>query len=287
MTNVTDKENNSKEETKQSWTEGFLDELLFGGGALIIIFIAILVIAILVATLGVDGSGQYSIQQNDKEKTDSLFIILIVVVLVILALVGGIRYLFRTDIYTSVKKDGDVNEIDIVFDHKTGDDEPKPKEDDTPKPQVFNIPGNYYNYDKAKNLCKAYGAELASYQQIEQAYQHGAEWCNYGWSQGQLALFPTQQATFDKLQKIPGHEQDCGRPGINGGFMANPQIEYGVNCFGIKPDINDEERFLMENKPLYPKTRKDKKDERQVERLKKQLGDILVSPFNSKTWSRY
>ena len=285
MTNATDTKNNNANEPKQSWSLSFLDDLLFGGGTLVLIFIAILVIAILVATLGVDGNGQYSVQQTDKEKTDSLFLILFIVVLIILALVGGIQYLFKTDIYTSVKKDGDINEIDIVFDHKTDKDEAEPE--DVPKPQVFNIPGNYYNYDKAKNLCKAYGAELATYGQIEQAYQHGAEWCNYGWSEGQLALFPTQQATFDKLQKIPGHEQDCGRPGINGGFMANPQIEYGVNCFGMKPDINDEERFLMENKPLYPKTRKDKKDERQVEKLKKQLGDILVSPFNSKKWSRY
>lgn len=285
MTNATDTKNKNANEPKQSWSLSFLDDLLFGGGTLVLIFIAILVIAILVATLGVDGNGQYSVQQTDKEKTDSLFLILFIVVLIILALVGGIQYLFKTDIYTSVKKDGDINEIDIVFDHKTDQDEAEPE--DVPKPQVFNIPGNYYNYDKAKNLCKAYGAELATYGQIEQAYENGGEWCNYGWSAGQLALFPTQQATFDKLQKIPGHEQDCGRPGINGGFMANPQIEYGVNCFGMKPDITDEERFLMENRPLYQKTKKDKKDEKQVDNLKKQLKDILVSPFNSKTWSRY
>ena len=88
MTNATDKENKPQDGTKQSWTLGFLDELLFGGGAIILIFIVILVIAILVATLGVDGSGQYSIQQTDKEKTNNLFIVLIVVVLIILALVG-------------------------------------------------------------------------------------------------------------------------------------------------------------------------------------------------------
>jgi hypothetical protein len=31
-----------------------------------------------------------------------------------------------------------------------------------------------------------------------------------------MALFPTQKETWDKLQKIKGHEHDCGRPGING-----------------------------------------------------------------------
>ena len=39
---------------------------------------------------------------------------------------------------------------------------------------------NYYDYENAKALCKAYGAELATYDQIEKAYNSGAEWCNYG-----------------------------------------------------------------------------------------------------------
>jgi hypothetical protein len=40
--------------------------------------------------------------------------------------------------------------------------------------EVFNIPGNEYTYEQGKALCKAYGAKLASYTQIEDAYKGGA-----------------------------------------------------------------------------------------------------------------
>ena len=46
-----------------------------------------------------------------------------------------------------------------------------------------------YNYEEAKAICKAYDSELATYDQIEDAYNKGANWCSYGWSEGQLALF--------------------------------------------------------------------------------------------------
>ena len=69
----------------------------------------------------------------------------------------------------------------------------------------------------------------------------GISFLSSGWSDGQMALFPTQQKTFDNLQKIEGHENDCGRPGVNGGFMANPNIRFGVNCYGNKPKIKEEE----------------------------------------------
>ena len=153
------------------------------------------------------------------------------------------------------------------------------------KKQVFNIPGNYYDYSNAKTLCQAYGSKLATYQQVEDAYKNGAEWCNYGWSDGQMALFPTQQNTFDNLQKIPKHENDCGRPGINGGYIANPNIKFGVNCYGNKPKITNEEEQLMANATPYPITNEDIALQKQVDYWKTKVDEILVSPFNYKTWS--
>ena len=152
--------------------------------------------------------------------------------------------------------------------------------------QVFNIPGNYYGYEDAKTLCTAYGARLANYQEVEDAYNKGGEWCNYGWSDGQMALFPTQTTTYNNLQKIKGHEHDCGRPGVNGGYMANPHLKFGVNCYGYKPKINQEEEQLMQATSPYPKTEKDILFEKRVDYWKSKLGDILVSPFNYNTWSK-
>jgi len=154
-------------------------------------------------------------------------------------------------------------------------------------PQVFNIPGNYYAYEDAKSLCTAYGARLASYDEVENAYTNGAEWCSYGWSNGQMALFPTQKDTYNKLQTIKGHENDCGRPGVNGGYMANPKLQFGVNCYGVKPKMTKEEEELMAVSGLYPKTQEDINMEKKVSYWKTKLHDILVAPFNKTAWSRY
>ena len=153
-------------------------------------------------------------------------------------------------------------------------------------PEVYNIPGNNYGYEDAKALCSAYGSRLATYEEVESAYNKGGEWCNYGWSEGQMALYPTQQKSYDVLQTIDGHEHDCGRPGVNGGYMANPQVKYGVNCYGHKPRMTSVEQDLMANQPYYPKTKKDIAMEQRVEYWKTKVKDILVSPFNHKNWSR-
>jgi hypothetical protein len=154
------------------------------------------------------------------------------------------------------------------------------------KKQVFNIPGNYYGYNDASALCQAYGARLATYSEVEKAYNKGGEWCNYGWSDGQMALFPTQQKTYDELQKIEGHENDCGRPGINGGYIANPRVQFGANCYGYKPRMTNEEKELMLNTEKYPKNLKDVAMEKRVDYWKEKISDILVSPFNHDTWSK-
>ena len=133
-------------------------------------------------------------------------------------------------------------------------------------------------------MCKAYGSDLATYKQVEDAYENGGEWCNYGWSQGQMALFPTQQSTFDRLQTIKGHEHDCGRPGINGGYIANPNVRFGVNCYGYKPKINEEEQQMMQNVSPYPQTMEDIEMEKKVGYWKDHVDDILVSPFNRDRW---
>ncbi len=97
--------------------------------------------------------------------------------------------------------------------------------------EVFHFPDNLHTYSEAQKLCEKHGARLASYNEIERAYNNGANWCSYGWSQEQMALFPTQKSIYNELKKIPGHEHDCGRPGINGGYFKNKNIKFGVNCY--------------------------------------------------------
>jgi len=71
------------------------------------------------------------------------------------------------------------------------------------------------------------------------------------WTNGVVS---TQYEKWANLQTIPGHEQDCGRPGINGGYIANPNVQFGINCYGYKPVITPEESDAMKLAPLYPST---------------------------------
>jgi hypothetical protein len=102
--------------------------------------------------------------------------------------------------------------------------------------EVFNIANQDYTYEQAKCKCAAYNGRLATKDEIIDAYNKGADWCTYGWSEGQTAYYPTQKCTWDKLQEgNPKNKYDCGMPGINGGFFSNPKLKFGINCYGIKP----------------------------------------------------
>ena len=105
--------------------------------------------------------------------------------------------------------------------------------------EVFHIADNKFTYDDAPAVCAAYDSQLASLEQIIDAYNHGAEWCGYGWSAGGMALYPTQKGTWDALQQEVDQTKKtaCGRPGVNGGYF-DPSSKFGVNCYGIKPQGN-------------------------------------------------
>ena len=147
--------------------------------------------------------------------------------------------------------------------------------------EVFHIRQNQFTYDEAPAVCAAYGAELATLEQIIEAYNHGAEWCGYGWSAGGMALFPTQKSTWEQLQREvdTGKRTRCGRPGVNGGYM-DPMLKFGVNCFGFKPKGD-----FTPPEPL-PGTDRDAFDS-MVNRFKEMLNTMKLSPFSRREWSGY
>ena len=164
-----------------------------------------------------------------------------------------------------------------------------------PKEEVFNISNNIHTYEDAQAICKAYDARLANYDEVEKSYNDGGEWCNYGWSDGQMILFPTQKKTWENLQKTKNKKNNCGRPGVNGGYIANPYTKFGVNCFGIKPAINYADQIRMNSKNAAsntntnePKTMEDQIMDAKVNYWKQHKNDALVlNSFNDKKWSEY
>lgn len=254
----------------------------FGGGNPVVLIIVTLILVLYYLIFGSLADLQVSIPEAENPIGRFMEILLWSMFLILL-LLNGLRYFFQIDLVASVDNlFTDKPEVNVEVSLPDDDEIPEIKE----IPQVFHVSNNKYNFTDAKAICKAYGADLATYDQIEKAYKGGAEWCGYGWSNGQMALFPTQKNTWNNLQKIPGHENDCGRPGINGGYIDNPNVKFGINCFGYKPKINDQEQEIMNNSNIYPKTQADINFEKKVNYWKRKLPKILISPFNRTNWSR-
>jgi hypothetical protein len=253
---------------------------------IVFVIVLLIIIAYFVFSSSLGNSENGGFNTTNNSGGSKVMGVIIVIILVCLIIVNAFEYFFSINV-TAYFHDffSNTPKVDIVVDQSTF--EPSVVPTIKFKKQVFNIPGNYYNYSNAKALCQAYGAKLATYKQVEDAYENGGEWCNYGWSDGQMALFPTQQKTFDNLQKIKGHENDCGRPGINGGIMANPNIRFGVNCYGNKPRITENEEELMKTATPYPETVEDMVFQKKVDFWKNKIDQILVSPFNYNTWGSF
>lgn len=152
------------------------------------------------------------------------------------------------------------------------------------KPEVFNVSSNKYTYYDAEPLCKALGAELATYEQVKEAWSKGADWCNYGWVKGQLAVYPTSDETYQKLQSGPEEQRmACGRPGMNGGYFDNPEMRFGVTCVGKKPPQSKSDVLAAAaGAPLSPDALAyDKK----VSQFKAEADSMGLLPFNSKGWN--
>ena len=263
-------------------TYDFVNNLSSNPSVIIILGVVLFLYIILFASLG--GNAQNDTVSNSGS---GIITMLFVVFFIVLLLINGFQYFFGIDIVAKIKNLFTGHpEVDIAVDLSREKAINAPVPEILLRQQVFNIPENNYVYSDAKAVCSAYGARLATYKEVEDSYKDGGEWCNYGWSDGQMALFPTQQKTYNELQKKEGHENDCGRPGINGGYIANPLVKFGINCYGYKPRMTSTEEELMATEPLYPKTEKDIAMENRVNYWKDKLSEILVSPFNHNTWSR-
>ena len=263
----------------------YLNSYILNPMVFIIILLILVAYYVFSSSLGSDSSGAPGLGNGDDVGSTVMGII-IVAILVVLIIVNAFQYFFSINV-TAYIQDlfSPTTKVDIVVDQSTY--QPTSVPEIKFKKQVFNIPGNYYDYDNAKAVCQAYGANLATYDQIEKAYGSGAEWCNYGWSADQLALFPTQKKTYDRLQTIPGHENDCGRTGVNGGYISNPNVKFGINCYGNKPKITSEEDDLMKTATPYPETAKDLAFQKRIDFWKNKVDEILVSPFNYDTWGSF
>ncbi len=151
-------------------------------------------------------------------------------------------------------------------------------------PEVFNISKNTFTYYDAEPLCRALGAELATYDQVKSAWERGADWCNYGWVKGQAAVYPTQKNTWERIQAGPEEQRNaCGVPGLNGGYFDNPELRFGVNCYGTKPSQSQHDEAKMnQGAPLSPGALELQK---KINKFRTEAATVGVMPFNGDKWS--
>ena len=96
-----------------------------------------------------------------------------------------------------------------------------------------------------------------------------------------MAFFPTQKETYNKLQNTENEKHNCGRPGINGGYMANPHIRFGVNCYGTKPKQNKRDELYMKAAAVPKHSRNIPSNSAYSSMIDK----IIVSGFNYNKWN--
>ena len=220
--------------------------------------------------------------------------------LIIILFIDFFKYVLKISIYDLFPFLGEeeTTEEEIPEETEEPKDENAPKLEkcekeqiDDPVAEVFNVSNNLYTYKDAKAICKAYDSELATYDQVEKAYTNGAEWCGYGWSDNQMILFPTQKNTWDKLQKLDKkHRNNCGRPGVNGGYIANPYVKFGVNCFGKKPEATDADlqRMNARQNQTYPLSKEEQELEDKIQYWKDNASEMLqLNSYNSNKWNKF
>nr|UZT28899.1 link (hyaluronan-binding) domain containing protein [Nucleocytoviricota sp.]UZT29251.1 link (hyaluronan-binding) domain containing protein [Nucleocytoviricota sp.] len=266
----------------------FLNNLAINPIVLIILVIVIIFYFVLFSSLGG--------QNQDGEKSGNGFLeALLWGLFILLLLLNGASYFLNTNIFATIKNlfsnEPQLN-ISLQDNNIGGGGSVNPNAPESEQvfenpiqKEVYHIPGNEYTYEQAKAVCKAFDGDLANYEQIEDAYDKGANWCSYGWSADQLALFPTNMKIWKKLQKEGSNPNACGRPGINGGYIANQNVRFGANCFGNKPLITSQEKHLMETSSLVPKTQQEINFNNQVDFFRNKLKEILVAPFNRNSWN--
>ena len=173
----------------------YINSLLLNPSIIILVIVIILYV-VLFMSLG--DSTPTSSSDEVSNSGSGTITKLVVAFFIILMIINGFQYLFGVDIVAKLKNVFTGRpQVDITVDTSRIE----ASKNDVPqillRKQVFNIPKNNFVYSDAKALCSAYGARLATYKEVDEAYRDGGEWCNYGWSEGQMVLFPTQQKTFD------------------------------------------------------------------------------------------
>jgi hypothetical protein len=127
-------------------------------------------------------------------------------------------------------------------------------------------------------VCQGlFNGTVATKEQLNESYNNGANWCNYGWDNDGQAYYPLQDDTNNSACE--------GSKGLNGGKMPTDDIKLGALCYGVKPEDGKYSDLTKVNQD----SSFSEGDLLMLENYRKKLanGGIKITPFNDKSWSRW
>ena len=171
-----------------------------------------------------------------------------------------------------------------------------------PQNEVYSSNRNIWAYDDAEAVCKAQNSELATYEQLVEAAENGANWCNLGWVKSntsddsdpyKYAHYPVQKTTFDKTKGQNSGRDACGKTWNSkydgkdytiqgGGYNKNKLL--AVNCFGIKRDAKIDEIAQMHELSKGPSNAE---LEEKINDIKHLTDNMTLVPYTNTQWSEY
>jgi len=167
------------------------------------------------------------------------------------------------------------------------------------KEEVFLI-YNKYNYQEASNVCKVlFNGRLATKRDLDDALKKGANWCSWGWLEGQAVGYPVQKDYWVKTDAV--NKGFCGpTAGLNIIESMDPLKKFYVTCYGIKPNQGEKDKVVhakMEKVKhrgwsLSSSSSSLQQDIAQCKQAKamkwaeKQKKKVRILHFNPTTWSR-
>ena len=99
--------------------------------------------------------------------------------------------------------------------------------------RVFYLKNRYTKAD-TERVCSMYGARVATLDNLQAAHKRGANWCSWGWLADGSVAYPVQKGFWKRVERT--HKGFCGPShGINLKTGIDPELEFGVLCYGVPP----------------------------------------------------
>ena len=92
-----------------------------------------------------------------------------------------------------------------------------------------------------------------------------------------LAFFKSSSGSADK--------NDCGKVGVNGGYFQNPNLRFGVNCYGTKPKTQINNEKIKGYFPDYI-SEEEQRLQTKINMYRNNLDEVVILPFNRERWDK-